>query len=200
MFKNTSFEDINLKANDVLFAYNITDCPAMYMHKIIKDQDINYSETDRFSSNDGFYMVKGDKKAIIVKKTVAPTERKNYSIAHELGHHFIGHCSGGGIIKCKVVEHGIFDNSTSKEHDRKEQEANVFASYFLMPKVLVEPVVKQALVLSDRAHIGYFFLDNQQCNIRDWQICCSLMQRSFKTSKTAIKWRLFYLDYVKLPV
>lgn len=200
MFQRTLFKNIQSKANEVLFTYNISDCPAMYMNKIIKDQGINYSETDRFSSNDGFYMVKGDKKAIIVKKTVEPLERKNYTIAHELGHHFIGHCSGNGTIECKVIEHETLENSSNREHDRIEQEANVFASYFLMPKVLVEPVVKQALVSSDRAHIGYFFLDSQQCNIRDWQICCSLMQRSFKTSKTAIKWRLFYLGYVKLPV
>ena len=198
MFSATSFEDIEAKANDILLAYNITDCPAKYLHEVAKQQGIGYNESDKFSNEtDGFYIVKGQKKAIIVKKTVTPFERKNYTIAHELGHHFIGHCFHGGTMECKITESAQYDNTALKEYERKEREANIFASNFLMPKKLVEPVVQQALVSSDRVHIGFFYLDKQSCNIRDWQICCSFMQSSFRTSKTAIKWRLYNLGYAK---
>lgn len=198
MFKSTSFEDIELKANNILIAHNIESCPAEHMQKIMMKQGIKFAENDNFSDKaDGFYMVKGDKKAIIINQNIEPEERKTFTIAHELGHHFIGHCYSGGTMECKVLERAQYNNDVKKEYDRKEQEANVFAANFLMPKEMVEPVVQQALELTHRENYGSFYLDKQSCNIRDWKICCALMKKHFKTSQTAIKWRLYYLGYVK---
>jgi Zn-dependent peptidase ImmA (M78 family) len=199
MFKITSFKNIELRAENVLFAYKITECPADHMKIIMDDKDIKFAESNRFSDEvDGYYMVSKTKKAIIINKNVIPAQRKNFTIAHELGHHFLKHCVIGDSMECKVVERSEIDDNFSSENKRKEQEANVFASCFLMPKEMIMPIFQEALKITDRVKYGRFYLDNQPCNISDWQICCALFQNQFKVTKTALKWRLYFMGILDI--
>lgn len=200
MFRSTSFENIEEQANNILLAYNITECPAKHMKSIIDIQDIKFTQTNKFSEDtDGFYMVSENKKAILINKNIQPDGRKNFTIAHEIGHHFLKHCAIGQTIECHVDENTNYEEETSAEYKRKEQEANVFAASFLMPKHIVVPHIKRLLEMTDRLKYGRFFLDNQQCNYTDWNKCWQNLNFYFHTSQTCIKWRLYSLGYLHGP-
>ncbi len=199
-FKPVSFEEIEEKTTEVLERFNITDCPADHMMEIIESENIRFEETDEFSEDSpGFYMVKGNRKVIVVKKTVTPPERKNFTIAHELGHYFLKHTFSNKYKGCRISEKTGFRKFSTKKEMKIEQEANVFAADFLLPKEMITPYIKTGLKLTDRYKYGAFFIDSQPCNYRDWNIFSSLLVHRFKTSKEAIKWRLYDTGAVRLP-
>ena len=75
---------------------------------------------------------------ILVKETTREIGRKNFTIAHEIGHYVMPHHGWEGIV-CRS------DNieSWSKSLANDEIEANVFAGEFLIPEGLVKPRVCQ---------------------------------------------------------
>lgn len=192
-----SFEQVAERAENILFRYSIEDCPAKHIADIIEKEDIYFNEDEYFDPGiDGVYLIADDCNLIVVKKEFSNHGRRTFTIAHELGHHFLRHCMRGQILECKIMEGLEFDKKDEAIYKRKEQEANVFASNLLMPKNLVVPVVKEALKITDRLKHGSFYLDNQPTNINDWQKCCMSMRMHFKTSNEAIKWRLHRLGFV----
>lgn len=200
MFKQTSFKKIEEKVENIHFDYKVYNCPADSMQDIISKQNIKYLETNEMSEKiDGMYMVDKHKKVIFINSNKTNIGRKNFTIAHELGHHFLNHCQLGEKVECEILERAEYKNNNEDENERKETEANVFAACFLMPKTSVISAMVKVLKMTDREHYGRVYLDNQSCNIKDWNICWRHMQNQFKTSQTCIKWRLYNLDYLHGP-
>ncbi|MEM9284043.1 MAG: ImmA/IrrE family metallo-endopeptidase [Verrucomicrobiota bacterium] len=84
----------------------------------------------------GFLMQSGDKFGIGYSKSVASQGFQNFTVAHELGHYFIeGHCIA---LLAKGAHHS---KSGYISKDRHEREADVFATEFLMPWKLIQPMV-----------------------------------------------------------
>lgn len=84
-------------------------------------------------------LITGQGSAIIaVHESQIPT-RQRFTIAHEIGHHVMGHQFGDGQVH---VDHGFVitpRNSRSETGaDPKEVEANQFAAALLMPSTLIE--------------------------------------------------------------
>ena len=100
----------------------------------------------------------------IILSSLRPQGRRNFTCAHELGHH--------------IYEHGEqFDEITSaknisRKNDPKEFSADCFAGYFLMPKALIDSGMKrrnftyetleahQVYALSSWLGVGYTTLIN----------------------------------------
>lgn len=81
---------------------------------------------------------RGDDITILLEES-DPPYRKRFSIAHELGHHFLHLVSDGEIVDKSI---DLFRDSapageTIDEERRKEIEANQFAAALLMPAELV---------------------------------------------------------------
>lgn len=81
---------------------------------------------------------RGDDITILLEES-DPPYRKRFSIAHELGHHFLHLVSDGEIVDKSI---DLFRDSVSvgdviDEERRKEIEANQFAAALLMPVDLV---------------------------------------------------------------
>lgn len=75
---------------------------------------------------------------ILVKQTMRETGRKNFTIAHEIGHFVMPHHgSVGAVCRSEEVE------SWSKSLADEEREANVFAGEFLIPESFVKNRVCQ---------------------------------------------------------
>lgn len=79
----------------------------------------------------GVYMVVKQTKIIFVNANLRTT-CKHFTIAHELGHHYLGHPLQNGAIICDS------DSVFGKNKPEQEKEADYFAACFLMPENLVK--------------------------------------------------------------
>jgi len=97
----------------------------------------------------GFLVVKNDKGIIAVNKN-HHTNRRRFSIAHELGH-FVLHRKQAKLFVTNVYYR---NGSSEKGVDPKEIQANAFAAALLMPEnTLRELVGETAIDLSDEERV-----------------------------------------------
>ena len=82
----------------------------------------------------------GRKAIITVSDKPTNLARKRFSIAHELGHFEI-HCLDDGLEICTGRDIDIWNKGAQS----REQEANIFASAFLMPQPFFEPLCNQEI-------------------------------------------------------
>src|SRR5436305_9720798 len=78
--------------------------------------------------------------AIIVRDSIRESGRKNFTVAHEIGHFVLPGHEDADLV-CTSAEVGNWSNS-AKEFER---EANEFAAELLMP----EPLVRQVMATSE---------------------------------------------------
>jgi Zn-dependent peptidase ImmA (M78 family) len=84
-----------------------------------------------------------DLKAIVIKSNLHPYERK-YLIAHALGHHLF-HQLGVNRNYFNLHQEGLFGSLElgKSEIARKEKEADIFASFLLIPEERLNPLLKE---------------------------------------------------------
>ncbi len=125
--------DIENKALEVLEQYNITE-PVVDVVKIAEKSSISVKEIampKEYGDVAAFY--DEAKKTIYVEVEDKPW-RKLFSIAHELGHVFLGHRRFDVLFRIPN-ERGAY----SKE----EKEANIFAANLLMPEFMVRKYLEK---------------------------------------------------------
>jgi Zn-dependent peptidase ImmA (M78 family) len=71
----------------------------------------------------------------ILLSSLRPQGRRNFTCAHEIGHHIFGH----GEQFDELTD----EKSTMRKNDPKEFSADCFAAYFLMPKSTIENGMKR---------------------------------------------------------
>lgn len=115
-----------------------------------------------------------NKAIITISSNIQNTQRKRFSIAHELGHLEI-HRSSSSLAICISED---IDNETSEVLRKKtEQEANEFASALLLPEHLFKPL----------------------CNEEDPSLACvKRLSNMFDTSLTATALR--YIEFSDEPI
>ncbi|MFZ6731263.1 ImmA/IrrE family metallo-endopeptidase [Undibacterium sp. Ji42W] len=84
-------------------------------------------------SMEGMYV--GGKKPTIVLSSLRPQGRRNFTCAHEIGHHMMGHG--------EQFDELVKDRSFSRSVDPNEFQADCFAAFFLIPKVTLENGMKK---------------------------------------------------------
>ena len=108
------------------------------VHKLAKHLGLTVIEQDLGPDVSGL-LISGKGTAIIAVQESQSEQRKRFTIAHECGHHALGHQFGDGQVH---VDNGFVitpRNSKSETGaDPKEVEANQFAAAVLMPSTLLE--------------------------------------------------------------
>ncbi|MHB8276825.1 MAG: ImmA/IrrE family metallo-endopeptidase [Candidatus Humimicrobiaceae bacterium] len=129
---------VKLTAKQVLFDYHISDNPADGINKILKGESIELFDVDIDDNSCGMYCVENDRRKIYVNQNMT-IGRRYFTIAHELGHHFLDHKLDGYC--------SIYRNLATATHQKEPQEveANYFAACFLMPYDLVMPLFNAAV-------------------------------------------------------
>ena len=127
---------------------------------------------------------------IYVSRLITDEHRKRFTIAHEIGH---------AILHRKLLKDYI---SIAQDYDiecltgrakweiRIETQANIFASYLLMPHI---PFINYAMEIKSKLDIPLccpFYLDNQECNIKTCDTAIKEIANFFKVSYIAVKMRL----------
>lgn len=156
----------------------------------IKFREINSKNVDFIgaltkSSNNQSY--------IMVNNSIDNLGRKNFTITHELGHFFLSHQLTQNSFYCsqsEIIEEGIWQNPI-------EQEANHFASCFLMP----EQKIKNAFLamlhnsrkakIKDYLHVKNDFTFGIWCSVRDE------LTKRYGVSEAALRYRLQGLGVAK---
>lgn len=96
-------------------------CPPIDFKCILEDQNIFYSETNLGTDADGYSDLRDSELKIVVNSASDYLPRKRFTIAHELGHIFIGWHDD--VTLCKTDDEYVAHNML----DIQEKEANVFA-------------------------------------------------------------------------
>lgn len=132
-----------------------------------------------------------DEKVITISNVIIDDEhRRNFTLAHEIGHLCLHEPFMRGHAK-KFVDYSM-DKMKLLQDDlikRMEQHANKFASFLLMPQGKLEAEVNRLLELTGN-RTGRFYLDNQMCNIKEVDGVLKSLSQTFNVSKEAMKIRL----------
>ncbi|MDY4310733.1 ImmA/IrrE family metallo-endopeptidase [Pseudomonas shirazica] len=122
----------------------------------------------------------------------SPTAR--FTLAHELGHFFLGH--GQYLQREEVRPDDLEIVSSSRipgsDVERLEWQANTFASYLLLPRrALLErfDLIAKIYGIRNRGH-GILYVDKQAVNYGNFKLVVGNLSHHFKVSKTAVRLRL----------
>lgn len=129
---------IKLTAKQVLFDNHISGSPADSIDKILQRENIELIKIRVEDDSCGMYCIEDDKLKIYVNSNMN-TGRINFTIAHELGHHFLSHTLDGF---CRIYRNLEMD---THKKSPQEVEANYFAACFLMPYELVLPIFNRVV-------------------------------------------------------
>lgn len=130
--------EIERKADEILRENKVDNAPidpvTLANRLGIKIHNAQFSD----GSLSGMISKRGENIMILVNQSDSDT-RKRFTIAHELGHHFLHLMEEDGEFVDDTIN--LFREKLQEEprsRDKKEVEANKFASALLMPKYLVK--------------------------------------------------------------
>ena len=135
----------------------------------------------------------------ISNKARVDRNRWRFTLAHEIGH-LILHSS---LLKERLVEKNDNENtlelkysSSNKNSQRLEIQANLFASYLLLPENLLLKAVN-TLFIEYRIHRKCLILDSQPVNKREVYEILLRLSVLFEASIESIKIRLMKLNLLE---
>jgi Zn-dependent peptidase ImmA (M78 family) len=131
----------------------------------------------------------------MINQNIHNIGRKNFTIAHELGHFFLNHKSQSGSFEC--FENDIIEDKQATKNI--EHEANHFASCFLMPEQKTTSAFLGMLKNSKKA-TNKKFLRVKKENYGIWRNICDNLTKRFGVSEAALRYRLGYLKLVQFDL
>lgn len=123
---------------------------------------------------------------IMINGNIGNEGRKNFTIAHELGHYFLSHQLTQTSFYCseeEIVEEGLKKNPI-------EREANYFASCLLMPEEKVKNAFLGMLKNSRKARIKDFLLVKNDFTFGIWTPIRDELTKRYGVSEMALRFRL----------
>ena len=176
-------------AEKVIEKYKITSCPAMELDSIMKNENILFFKNSFDDDNfDGLLTKNNDDQfCIYINTKINYTPRHNFTIAHELGHYFLKHKLKNGSLICNRDQ---VSEESNEFNNLIEQEANYFASCFLMPRQMFLNSFKEIMTKLDRDYHNKMYVDNQACNYSDWKRMFYWFFYKYRISIMALKFRL----------
>lgn len=115
------------------------------------------SDPKNLNASGWYRPAKNGKSAVIEVDMKGPPVRRSFTIAHELGHHFLGH---GERPRDTTKAFNLYN------FDPIESEANQFAAELLMPADYVEALIKQKGITSLSRLISLFQVSGAAMEIR----------------------------------
>ena len=139
---------IENKALDVLDRNNITK-PVVNVAKIAENVGFSVKEIEMPKEYAGVAAFHDNAKKVIYVAVKDPPTRKMFSIAHELGHIFLGHKNYEVLFRIPKTE---------GTYPKNESEANSFAAHLLIPTFMVrEYLDKYNLTKGDYVKMSNIF-------------------------------------------
>ncbi len=192
MKTNNEIEHI---ANDVLTKYVKRGGVFKVFNEIMNAEDIKLREIPSVSTDFVGALTKGNNNQvyIMINKNIDNLGRKNFTIAHELGHYFLRHQLHQNSVFCNsddIVEEGHQQNAI-------EREANYFASCFLMPEEKIKPAFLIILENRSRKRIQDFLLVKNDYTFGVWILIRDELTKRYGVSEAALRYRLQQLKLAR---
>jgi Zn-dependent peptidase ImmA (M78 family) len=127
--------------------------------------------------------------------------RDRFTLAHELAHHLLGH--GKYLIKesCEDSDFSLQRKSLVDGSDiaRMEFQANFLAASLLLPRAHVIEDFSRTLRALDLVNkgFGHLYVDDQPCNLQNYQTVTGHLMRKYGVSRTAARVRLEALGLLR---
>ena len=184
--------EIENLANEILNKYVSRGGAHKQFNKICESENIKYRE---IKSNPykfaGVFTkaTKNEQKYIIINSNIDNVGRKNFTIAHELGHYFLNH----QLKSSMHIDTAINEECSSK--DPIEYEADYFATCLLMPEDKITPAVKSILYRINKSlnKIPIYITNH---NYKIWKVINKELTNRYGVSETALRYRLYSLGLV----
>lgn len=182
-------DEIKNKANDLYQSCTITsnDVAGEVLVQYFSDIRINFSD---FAQGVLGTLSFTDKIITLSNDLVSDIHIRNFTLAHELGHLYL-HKPVLERYNSPLLEYeeGFIANLPDEIIKRMEIQANLFASYLLIPQLLfVNEVARLFKELS--ISTGRLYLDHQPCNKHDVYTVLGALSKKFNVSIEAVKMRL----------
>ena len=181
---NNQIENI---VNEVLQKYVVKGGAHKQFQKIIKMEKIKFKEVNSANYNFVGAFTKGNNNQlyIMVNKNIGNEGRRNFTIAHELGHYFLKH-------RLKINAFYCFDNEILEDNtlqDNIENEANYFATCLLMPEDKITKAFKAMLCNSKKVYNNEY-LEVTNRNYGVWKKISTDLMKRYGVSEQALRYRL----------
>ena len=132
----------------------------------------------------------GNKIITLANSILTDIHRRNYTLAHELGHLYLHRPLLEAYDNVLLdFEESLAANLPDEIIRRMELQANHFASYLLMPQSSFMNEVSR-LFKKQSITTGHLYLDHQPCNKHDVFTILGALSLKFNVSKEAAKMRL----------
>ena len=193
----TRKKEVEQFAMQILSNYSIHDNPGKHLKEIINGENISLIDYHEWSEEICGRFLYIDEEPVIFYNAKHTEPMQAFTIAHELGHYFLGHLDGTEAeIICIDRDFNRLDSNDDALE--KEVEANYFASCLLMPLNLLSPVFWSFMERINRR--GVLYVDTQQCNFLDYKQCIRTLQLYFLASESAIRYRPVNIGWMKFNI
>ena len=184
MMTNNQIENI---VNEVLQKYVVKGGAHKQFQKIIKMEKIKFKEVNSANYNFVGAFTKGNNNQlyIMVNKNIGNEGRRNFTIAHELGHYFLKHRLKTNAFYC--FDNEILEDNTLQ--DNIENEANYFATCLLMPEDKITKAFKAMLCNSKKVYNNEY-LEVTNRNYGVWKKISTDLIKRYGVSEQALRYRL----------
>lgn len=141
--------------------------PSVDVHRVAAELGLRIVEDNLGDDVSGALVMNANGAAVLVQEEHHPN-RKRFTIAHEIGHHVLGHQfeEGGHVHVDRGNYISLRGRRASEGVDPKEVEANRFAAALLMPSEMVKGAVAglRVAALHDQhvEHLASLFEVSQQ--------------------------------------
>ncbi|WP_348800432.1 ImmA/IrrE family metallo-endopeptidase [Flavobacterium adhaerens] len=188
-------KEIEHITNDVLIKYVKRGGVYKVFNEIMLGEGIKFKETPSISPDFVGALTKGNNNQvyIIINKNIDNLGRKNFTIAHEMGHYFLNHQLHQNSVFCNsndIVEEGHQQNPI-------EREANYFASCLLMPEEKIKPAFLIILENRSRKKIKDFLLVKNDYTFGVWLLIRDELTKRYGVSEAALRYRLQQLKLAR---
>lgn len=187
--------EIESVATDIYSKHCKRGSPAKMLPKIIAAENIRLCEVkgnEKFLG--AFFKQPNGALYICVNQGIDNIGRKNFTLAHELGHFALRHYLYSSSFTC--AENEI--DEEGEVNSKQEKEANYFASYFLLPKERVKKdFISRLQWRTQNFNSEFLAVSPRGKSYSDWKAIGSKMTESFGVSEAALKIRLAELGLVR---
>lgn len=187
--------EIEYIANSILSKYVKRGGSFKVLNDIMIAEEIKFREITSVSNDFVGVLTKGNnfQVYIMINKDIDNLGRKNFTIAHELGHYFLSHDLHNNRGFCTVSDM----DPEKHQIDPIEREANYFASCFLMPEEKIKSAFLTILENRSRKKIKEFLLVKNDYTFGIWLLIKDELTKRYGVSETALRYRLKQLKLAR---